>query len=425
MIKPLPLRSAKLTIKPLPVVLLFLVWPFGLLFASLRNFKAPNAKTGFILFCLYFGGVFIVSSDIGGADSARYAQMLRDLHQQTPTLENFWSSIYGYETGLLDVYQPMITWILATVTDNVHILFAIFGLVFGWFYANNIWIILKQMQGKFSYMMAFLLLIFALINPIWNINGVRMWTAAQIFIYGVLIYFIENKTKAGVLWAIASVFVHFSFLFPLVILLGYKILPKKISVYFVLYIFTLLFSEIDIYTVQNYLLLLPEIFQPRVESYTNIQYVDKLNKSAEYYNWYVGFSKIALKIAINSLFIVVIFYSRKFLKNNKRMNDLAGFVLLFGSWANILAVVPGGGRFITVVYMLIMVFVILYMIRYRGNMQVKTIRYLAVPLLIFYSIFTFRVGMDYMGWSTFFGNPFTALLIEDTTPIIDLVKSFL
>lgn len=411
--------------KPLPVALLFLVWPFGLLYTSLKNFKAPGAKTGFILFCAYFGFVFVVSRDLGGADSARYAQLLRDMHKLTPSFENLWASLYSYETNILDIYQPLLTWLVSLFTDNIHILFASFAFVFGWFYANNIWIVLKQIQNKITYPILLLVVVFALIIPIWYINGVRMYTAAQVFIYGVLTYFIGNEKKKGLLWAGASIFVHFSFLFPFTLLIIYKILPKKVNIYFIFFIITLLFSEINLYTIQGYLRLLPEIFQPRVESYTNIDYAEALEESAAYYNWYVGFSGVALKIAINSLLIVILLYSRKFLKKNKQLYEFVGFILFFGSWANIAAVVPSGGRFLTVFYMLSMSFIILYLLKYRVSIPVKVIRLFSIPLLIFYCIFTIRVGFDYMGISTFIGNPFSALLIEDNTPLIEFVKSFL
>lgn len=411
--------------KPLPVALLFLIWPFGLLYATLKNFKAPGAKTGFILFCTYFGFVFIISPDIGGADSSRYAQMLRDLHQLTPSFSNLWASLYSYETNVLDIYQPLVTWLMALFTDNARFLFAFFAFVFGWFYASNIWLILKQIQNKITYSVLLFILVFALINPIWNINGVRMWTAAQVFIYGVLTYFIGNEKKKGLLWAAASIFVHFSFLFPFALLIIYKILPKKVIIYFIFFIITLLFSEINIYNIQAYLRMLPDIFQPRVESYTNIEYVKGIKKSAEYYNWYVAFSGLALKVAISSLLIILIIFSRKFLKKNKQLYEFVGFILFFGSWANIAAVVPSGGRFLVVFNMLSMGFIILYLVKYQVSFPVKIIRLISMPLLIFYCIFTLRVGFDYMGISTFIGNPFSALLIEDNTPLIEFVKSLL
>ena len=411
--------------KALPVALLFLVWPFALLLTSLKNFNAPGAKNGFILFCAYFGFVFVISKDLGGADSARYAQMLRDLHQQTPSFENLWASLYSYETNLLDIYQPLVTWIIAIFTDNAHFLFAFYAFVFGWFYANNIWIILKKVQNNITYQLLLFILVFSLINPIWNINGVRMWTAAHIFIYGSLLYFVESKKRGGLLWAGASIFVHFSFLFPLAILLVFRFLPKKLIIYLAFFIITLFVSEVNIFAVQGYLRMLPEIFQPRVESYTNIEYAQGLKKAAAYTNWYVEFSGIALKIAVNSMLFILLFHGRKFLQRNRFLYEFVCFVLFFGGWANLASFVPSGGRFISVVNVLIIGFIILYLSKYRINSTIKVFRTLTFPLLIFYVIFSLRVGFDYMGISTFIGNPFSALLIEDTKPIIDFVKSFL
>jgi len=230
-------------VKALPVALLFLVWPFALLMTSLKNFYAPGAKKGFILFCLYFGFVFVISKDLGGADSARYAQMLRELHQNPPSFSSLWASLYSYEANLLDIYQPLLTWLVSLFTDNAQVLFALFAMVFGWFYANNIWIILRRSQSKFSYTLMLLILVFSLIIPIWYINGVRMWTAAQIYIYGVLVYFIEHK-KYGLWWASGSLLVHFSFLFPLLLLLLFVVLPKRLPIFLVFFIATSFVADI-------------------------------------------------------------------------------------------------------------------------------------------------------------------------------------
>lgn len=409
--------------KALPVTLLFLIWPFALLLTSLKNFNAPGAKKGFILFCLYFGFVFIISMDLEGADSARYAQMLRDLHQLPLSFSNLWASLYSYESNLLDIYQPLLTWVVSLFTDNAHILFSLFALVFGWFYANNIWIILKEIQSNISYTLVIFMFAFALIIPIWYINGVRMYTAAQIFIYGVLRYFIENERKKGLMWAGVSAFVHFSFIFPLFILLVFKFIPKKILIYSIFFIVTLFVSEVNLFLVQDSLRLLPEIFQPRVSSYTNTDYAFSIAASAKEYNWYVGFSGTSLKIAVTSMLFVLLFHGRKTLRSNLFLYEFACFILLFGSLANLASLVPSGGRFLALVNALSMVFIVLYLSSYRINFMVKLVCTLSLPLLIFYCIFSIRVGFDFIGISTFLGNPITALFIEDSTPIIEYVKS--
>jgi hypothetical protein len=310
------LRSRKESkVKALPVTLLFLVWPFALLLTSLKNFHAPGAKKGFILFCIYFGFVFVISKDLGGADSARYAFALAEMHELTPSFNNFVASMYSVETNYVDIYQPFLTWVVSLFTNNPHYLFALFAFVFGYFYANNLWIIFSHFKSRISIIVFVFLLLFTLIIPIWKINGVRMWTAAQIFIYGILL-FANDKKREGLLWSIASVLVHFSFLLPLAVLTIFAFLPKRMSLYFIFFIVSIFISEINLFTVRSSLSFLPEIFQPRVMSYTNTDYAYGIKQAAEDTAWYVNFSGIALRIAVYSLLIATIISSRQYLKKD-------------------------------------------------------------------------------------------------------------
>lgn len=417
----LKVQKKKQAISYLPF-LLFVIWPFALLLSSISKFRNPWAKVGFILFCTYFGFVFVISRDIGGVDSARYALALAEMHELTPTFNNFLASMYSVETNLVDIYQPLLTWIVSLFTDNPHYLFALFALVFGYFYANNLWIILSQFNGRISFVVFLFLLVFTLIIPIWNINGVRMWTAAQIFIYGVLL-FVHEKKREGLLWSAASVLVHFSFLLPLALLVIFVLLPKRLPIYFTFFIVSIFVSEINLFSVRSSLSFLPEIFQSRVMSYTNTDYAYGVKQAAEATAWYVGFSGLALRIAVYALLIATIISSRRYLKKDIYLYSFICFTLFFYGCANIVSLVPSGGRFIAVANMLSIASLLFYFARYRLNMALKIVRVLSLPLVIFFSIFSIRVGFDYMGISTFFGNPFTAILFEDTKPIIEFVKS--
>src|SRR5690606_8881971 len=123
--------------------------------------------------------------------------------------------------------------------------------------------------------------------------------------------------------------------------------------------------------------------------------------------------------------LILILHGRKLLKKDKTFLNLICFVLLFYGWANLVSTFPSGGRFLAIANSLSMIFIILYLVKYKINWSVRIVRIMVVPLLLFYVIFSFRVGFDYMGISTFIGNPFSALLLEDNTPLIELVKSLI
>jgi hypothetical protein len=406
-----------------PLLLLFFLWPFSSLIGAMWDYRKSYAKIIFILFCVFFGLTFIIPANKEGvADSFRYAQILIEMHKSPLNFENIISEFYSKGTNTLDIYQPLITWILSLITNNPHLLFAIFALIFGYFYANNLWFVLDRLKQRISFPLLVFILVLALINPIWNINGVRMYTAAQIFIYGLLQYFL-NRNKRGFWWVGISCLVHFSFLFPTVLLLLYFILPKKLPLFFAFFIFSSFISEINLVRVRESLSVLPEVFQSRINSYTDIDYAENYKESGNEATWHVKLAADALKWVEYALLIAIFFFCNRDIRKDRILYILFCLTLFVFGWARIASLIPSGGRFLCIADILTFVFCILLFTQFKLPHFINTLRLIAVPLLIFYCLFSIRIGFSYMGISTLVGNPFTALLLEDKIPLIDFVKS--
>jgi hypothetical protein len=91
--------------------------------------------------------------------------------------------------------------------------------------------------------------------------------------------------------------------------------------------------------------------------------------------------------------------------------------------AQILALVPSGGRFVTVANMFMYAFFVLFI-----HLSIKkipliynTLRY-ATPFLFFAIIFQIWAGSQYFGVNLFIGNPISAFFINDTTSFMEFVK---
>lgn len=405
------------------VLALFFFWPFVSLLLAIRNYRQKYSKLIFILFCIFFGLTFIVSHNVmESADSARYAQELIRLHNSPISFDNFQNALYSKETSYVDIYQPFVTWIVSLFTANEHVLFGIFAFIFGYFYVNNFWIILNRINGRISFTLFIFLLTFMLINPIWNINGVRMWTAAQIFVYGILL-FLVNENKKGLIWSASSILVHFSFLFPVSLLFLFIVLPKKLPVYFVFFIITLFISEINLDNLKSSLSFLPEVLQPRVSSYINIDYAESIAERVNENAWHVKYADLMFKWTIYTLITLIFFRFRRHLNKDKLLNVLFCFTFFIFSWAQLAANIPSGGRFMTIAYTICIVFLILLFTKNENNRWIHYLKIGSTPFLLFYCLFSIRVGFDYIGLSTIIGNPISALIINDTTPLIEFVKS--
>lgn len=402
----------------------FLLWPFGAMIASMRYYDKPWAKNIFWLFCVFFGFTFIVGEDVGdSADSIRYAQLLVEYAQTKMTFPELSRSFYNESAGFTDIAQPLITYIVSRFTRNPTILFAVFGLIFGYFYSRNLSYIMNQVRGKINFIVALFIMTFALINPIWNINGFRMWAAGQIFIFGTLPYIIEGNKKR-LIWSFISVFFHFSFLFAIAILGLYLLVKNRPTIFLVFFILTSFIRELDLSQVQSVLSFLPDVFQTKVYSYTNQDYADLISTSSRYFNWYIPYSLRGLTWTCYAIILVFYFVCRKHYLQNKMIMSLFSFCILFYSASNIFSLVPSGDRFLVIANCFMFAFFVLVasMIKIKSLLFVN---FLSLPLLILFCIVSIRIGMDYFGLVTIVGNPVFALLDTGSYPFITDIKKLI
>lgn len=401
----------------------WLLWPFGALLYALKNFRKPSSKTLFWLFCVYFGFVFVYADPFGqgGADSASYALDLIELHARQHSFTELWSSIYNVNTSRLDIYQPLLTWLISLFTGNPAFLFAAFAAVFGYFYMRNIWMILNQLSVKVDVLLFLFIISCALINPLWNINGVRMWTAAQVFLFGNLLLFLNND-KRGLWWSASSILFHFSFMFPVALLLVWPLLPRKAGLLFGFYMATAFVGEIEMSAVRNLLSFLPDIFQARVEIYANETYVASLSKArVSQAVWHQVFAGKASRWLTYAWIIMVFIKRNEWSAKHKAYFHIFLFALFLGGFANLASHVPSGGRFVVLSKSLF--YALFVLLLGKNYLQLPWLKWISLPLLAFAVIFQIRVGFDYIGFLAVAGNPFFAPFFDTQTALIDFVKS--
>jgi hypothetical protein len=399
----------------------FLIWPFGSMVAAFTGREKKYAKNLFWLFCIYFGFTFIIANE--DLDSARYAMNLKEFHDSEIKFNLLLSLFYSSQSEYIDIVQPILTYITALITDNPSILFAVFACVFGFFYSRNLWYILDRINGNISASIFFFILAYALICPIWYINGIRMWAAAQVFIYGLLPFFYEGRRKS-LWWAVSSVFFHFSFIFPLLILFSYIFIKNRPTFFFTFSIITLFISQINLEYIRGLFAYLPGFMQSRI-SYTDVEGAQGLLALRQELNWYLIFSEQAVKWIIYAFAVIIFIEGKKVISKRKEMMNSFCFGLWFYGWVNLARLVPSGGRFGTVADMFMMTFLIFYLTQFNHYGKIKSLKILSVPVLILFIIIAIRVGFDTCGLYTLLGNPVIAAIYKDTLPVIDYVKTIL
>ena len=391
----------------------FIMFPFLGFISALKNYRSSWAKPTIIAFVAFFG-LSMVKND--NADSARYIQNLEIMYNSNKNFETIQNSLYSQEGGQVDVYVILVTFIFSIFTDNGNILFLFFGLVFGYFYANNIWLVLNQSKGKLSWEQYLLLACFSLVVGFWTVNGVRMWTAAHVFFYGGFLYLFHNKKK-GLLIATTSILFHFSFVIPVVLLIAYSLIRLNFRFLYIFYLASFFIAELNVDSIRNMLESnLPDFLLPKVKTYFNEAYIEGYDNIDVAANWYILYYKKIIT------YFTVIFISILFFKGNltSKTRNLLGFSLLFLAVANILSLLPSGGRFLNVAFLFSLATSFIVVTSGKETIIGKSAKLLS-PLLILFCIISIRLSFDYFNITTL-TNPIVVLLTNVNQPLIDLLK---
>lgn len=401
-------------------LLLWLFNPFISTIYLFKNFRYNTSIYPYLLLSLFFGISFVVSTT--GGDSERYAMDLIQYEHQNLSFQELLANLYTDSGTKIDIYQPFLTWLVSTFTSNVKVLFSVYATIFGFFWFKSLIIVRSQLKIplKKIALLVFLLLVFT--NPIWKINGVRMWTAIGVFFYGILLLHIEDKKK-GWVFLLFPMFIHFSLVLPLVLYLFYRLLPlKNALLLFSVYLVTFFLGELDLELVRNYLSLLPDFVQSK-DGYLSEEYVEAVEDFRETKSLFYTLAKTSSTYI--TFFLTCAMYYYLFVKNkfgDLFLNRFYIMALVFLSFSNIMSLIPSGGRF-GVLSNLILLTTFLLFLNKRIVLPSVFISIINC-LIVFVIIFQLRDASEFIGIFLFIGNPIVNWFIVDI-PIIKLLKGLL
>lgn len=371
------------------------------------------------MFTAFFGLTMVFVSD--ALDGARLVSNLEDASKHGfVAFQNFF-----IRDGYLDLLQPLVLYIVSWFTTDSRVMLGVMGLIFGYFYSRNVWLGIELLEGRLNKYAIIFIILLALIIPIWEINGFRMWTAAHVFFFGVSRHLITGKIKYAI-YAILTPFIHFSFIFAVVAFLGYFLVRKlPVNVIFSIFILSVVVQGISL-DIRVYQVYAPVAYESKIQGYGNIEWAENMREQHQEMRWWAKYHKKALEYFM-IVAMVFAFLSHK--RNPRILNDkkiwyLFTFSLWFAALARFLAALPFGDnyRFVIVANLFLALSLIII---YGRQLKVRKMpfQYLITILIVsFYAIVEIRMGFDRMGIATFISNPLTVWLFEDTRPLIVFIK---
>lgn len=369
------------------IILVAIIWPIMGLIMAIKHYNKFNTKNIILYFCVLFGFTFVIDETM---DGDRYAQRLKDDYGKTFSESALNEHISGlYETSL-DFVQPVINFIVSRFTDSHHVLFAVYALIFGYFWLKTIDFVNKRVQlGRNKLTIVYTIFLISLI-PIFNINGFRMWTAAWIFIYGAL-HVVVHKDWRYLLVSFAACTVHFSFLTVNLILLLWLFVGNHKWIYLGIALVTFAISELDLAIVRSYAQMISPALESKANAYASDAYADNVAQLRGNDAWFMQLSPMFTRYLLLLNLLLMIFVSIK-KKLPKSELNLLNFTLLFLAYANIANLVPSGGRFMTVYFVFATILSIVLFSKYYYRRLDSPYGLISLGVVLLSVLITFRVA---------------------------------
>lgn len=406
-------------------VILFFIWPFLAVASAFKNYSSSWGKNIVWAFVAFYGFAFAIGAESSGSDINRYVDELVYLHSIDMNAAD--AIEYYRNSGEVDILRTFIAVTVSRFTDSQAILTLIYGIIFGFFFSRNIWFVLQRLEGRIKPITILLIACLFLVIPIWQMNGFRFWTAAHMFIYGLLPFLFEEK-KSGIVICVLSLLVHFAFLIPVGVLLTYIVFGNRTLSYFVFFILAISISEINITVfnnvIENYA---PEIIQERSSSYRGEDKVEEYREgTANNTVWYAVWYARVLCWAVMGFLILLFIKGRSFFYENKGWLRLYSFVLLFYGVANLFSSLPSGGRYLSIANLVALALIILYIQNREQGIIVERFVWATTPALLLFIVVAFRIGLYSMSATAVLGNPIIAVFfIGEHISLNDVIKMIL
>jgi hypothetical protein len=135
-----------------------------------------------------------------------------------------------------DIYAYSSKFILSRISDSASLFFGFHAFTFALVYVSTLKLVLKNVNVHKTILTTFFFLLIVFVAPISKIQYVRYYFAGWLFIYGAL-KILKTKNYKNYVFIILSILVHFSFLVPAILFIGYFFLRKRIYVWMIIAVF--------------------------------------------------------------------------------------------------------------------------------------------------------------------------------------------
>jgi hypothetical protein len=258
-----------------------------------------------------------------------------------------------------------------------------------------------------------------------GVTGIRFWTALFLFMW-FLLKFIRTKNLLYLFIAACSIFIHYTFMFPVAILFIYRFLNLSKTILKVLVIVSLAIFTITSTTgLLNYASEALTLFEDSsvkdaADSYTNEDELAVRSEAYQKTNWYVRGRENAILFLFIGIFLIEFFGVYKW-RTDERIDSWYSLYVLFFC---ILLISMGLGslaRFKYVFYLLCLVRLLVIVGINPYNNKMKLLYRVMLPIMLLHFFVSCRAGFYYIDPLLFVGNPIVYLVTNSSESLSEFL----
>lgn len=401
---------------------LFLISPVLGLYSAIINYKHVNLKNVLWIFNIFLGLTFFFRED---NDAQRYITELEIISSFETFDKFFYSYLQSDGKFRIDFLQPTISFFVSRFSVDGRVLYAIYGLFFGFFYSRNIDLLIQKLNGSLRLEVKLFLIFFVCYLPFHQMNGFRFNIAIHIFIYGLLNFVLLNKKRLGLISILLTILFHDAFLIATGLFLVFLFLKKvqlSYHIIFYLYIISFFTSKLDLNLAGGYLESFEFVREDRL-SYLNEEYVEVSKSEFSDTNFYIKYKGDLISILVIVSFTWIYTWFSRIVISNKEVIDFFKLTLIFLTFVNFAVSIPIIARFAMVAHLSFAAMMFLF---FNANESIKFsswFKLLAIPIISLTSIVSIWDGFSSWSLSTVFSNPLTFWFFDLDSSVSDFIKS--
>ncbi len=398
--------------------LLFLIWP--VLSTLIVTFRARSRSFGAIIiaFSAIVGFTFYYKNV--GSDSYTYSNIFQQwVNSSYLDLVEEFKQLYSKDSKIVDIVLSVIFFIVSRFTDDPRYFFLVIAILFSLFLLK----LLRLFQAhihKFSFTGLLSVSLFFLLVPLFYINHFRWYFALLIFLYGYLSFTIDAR-KSGIGLILFSIFIHFSFVAPIIGFICYRILGTKTIIYYILLAASFLISSDFLARTINEGSAVELSEYKRISAYTDESYreyiVDKASSKMfllKYNDKITGYFLLGI--------IIMLAVSKTF--KSVLEERLHCFSILLLAMANFGGDIQAFGTRFLIMFNLLAVVLVLFSVEKNtvSRIQTRIIQFALIVVIICNLLLKARFGLEYLSPEMLLPFFPLSLLIPMDSNILEFIK---